>query len=247
MVHRDVEKPLNLRLVQIHRQHAVGSGRAEQVRHQLRRDRHPRLVLPVLPRVSVIRNHRGDPRRRRPPERIDHDQQLHQVLVHRIRRRLDDEDVRAANVLVDLKRDLAVREPSQPRLSERDPEAVGDLLRQLRVGAAGKHFQVAESRRQKAITAERSSHRSIAHYRKPWDLHLHRPRTRGGDLASRRTSVAELVGAGGFEPPNTGSKVPRLTAWPRPTTSPRRPGTEGSAVRCVRNLLESLSGGGANP
>jgi len=25
-----------------------------------------------------------------------------------------------------------------------------------------------------------------------------------------------LVGAGGFEPPNTGSKVPRLTTWPRP-------------------------------
>src|SRR6185295_9632313 len=26
-----------------------------------------------------------------------------------------------------------------------------------------------------------------------------------------------MVGAGGFEPPNTGSKVPRLTAWPRPS------------------------------
>src|ERR1051326_6998028 len=28
--------------------------------------------------------------------------------------------------------------------------------------------------------------------------------------------IIGLVGAGGFEPPNTGSKVPRLTAWPRP-------------------------------
>jgi hypothetical protein len=26
-----------------------------------------------------------------------------------------------------------------------------------------------------------------------------------------------LAGAEGFEPSNTGSKVPRLTAWPRPT------------------------------
>src|SRR6185503_16873833 len=26
----------------------------------------------------------------------------------------------------------------------------------------------------------------------------------------------DVVGAGGFEPPNTGSKVPRLAAWPRP-------------------------------
>src|SRR5262245_45601503 len=31
-----------------------------------------------------------------------------------------------------------------------------------------------------------------------------------------------LVGAEGFEPSNTGSKDPRLTAWPRPKTS-RRP------------------------
>src|SRR5262245_54496226 len=29
--------------------------------------------------------------------------------------------------------------------------------------------------------------------------------------------VAGLAGAEGFEPSNTGSKVPRLTAWPRPT------------------------------
>ena len=28
-----------------------------------------------------------------------------------------------------------------------------------------------------------------------------------------------MVGAGGFEPPNTGSKVPRLTTWPRPRSS----------------------------
>src|SRR5205823_13269979 len=30
----------------------------------------------------------------------------------------------------------------------------------------------------------------------------------------------KLAGAGGFEPPNTGSKVPRLTAWPRPNELP---------------------------
>ncbi len=60
VIHRDVEEPLDLRLVQIHRQHAVGPGGAQQVRHELGRDRHPRLVLPVLPRVAVIRHHSGD-------------------------------------------------------------------------------------------------------------------------------------------------------------------------------------------
>src|SRR6185503_2383472 len=31
----------------------------------------------------------------------------------------------------------------------------------------------------------------------------------------------DLAGAEGFEPSNTGSKVPRLTAWPRPTVTCR--------------------------
>ena len=83
MIDRNVKEPLNLRLVQIHRQHAVGAGRAQHVRHQLGRNRHARLVLAILPRVAVIRQHRRDPRRRRAPERVDHDHQLHQVLIDR--------------------------------------------------------------------------------------------------------------------------------------------------------------------
>src|SRR5262249_31218098 len=45
----------------------------------------------------------------------------------------------------------------------------------------------------------------------------------------RRLVPVRVVGAGGFEPPNTGSKVPRLATWPRPIVfaspdpAPRRP------------------------
>ena len=85
-------------------------GGAQQVRHQLGRDRHARLVLAVLPRVAVIRNHRRDARRRRAAERVDHHAQLHEVPVDVRARRLHDEDVGAADVLVDLERDLRVRE-----------------------------------------------------------------------------------------------------------------------------------------
>src|SRR5215471_12390689 len=38
------------------------------------------------------------------------------------------------------------------------------------------------------------------------------------DEAQDNPEQNRRVGAGGFEPPNTGSKVPRLTAWPRPKT-----------------------------
>jgi hypothetical protein len=66
----------------------------------------------------------------------DHDEQFHQVRVDRGRRRLHDEDIGTANVLVDLERDLAVRKPPQARLTERNAEAVRDLLGQLWMGAA---------------------------------------------------------------------------------------------------------------
>src|SRR5581483_5372517 len=38
----------------------------------------------------------------------------------------------------------------------------------------------------------------------------------------RRLQLVEVAGAEGFEPSNTGSKVPRLTAWPRPKQSASR-------------------------
>ena len=47
--------------------------------------------LAVLPGIAEIGHDRGDPPRRGAPQRIEHDQQLHQVVVGRIGGRLDDE------------------------------------------------------------------------------------------------------------------------------------------------------------
>jgi hypothetical protein len=41
-----------------------------------------------------------------------------------------------ADVLVDLKRDLAVRKTAKARLPHGDAEEIGNLARQLRMGAA---------------------------------------------------------------------------------------------------------------
>ncbi len=149
MVDRDVKERLNLRLVQIHREHAIRARRAQQVRDQLRGNRHPRLVFPILPRVAVIRNHGRDARRRRAAERVDHDHQLHDVLIDRCRvvraGRLHDENIGAPDVLVDLERDFRIGKPLEPRLTERYAEKRRDLARQLRMSAAGKKFQFAKS------------------------------------------------------------------------------------------------------
>ena len=77
----------------------------------------------------------------------DHDHQLHQVRVDRRAGRLDDEDVGAADVLVDLERDFGVGKPAQAGLPELHPEELGNLSRELRVSAAREDFQFSETGR----------------------------------------------------------------------------------------------------
>ena len=141
MVDRDVEEALDLLAVQVHRQHAVGAGGHEEVGHQLGGDGHARLVLAVLARVAVERHDGGDALRRRPPGGVDHDEQLHQMMVGRRAGRLDDEDVRAADVLVDLHERLAVGEAGHGRLPERHADGLADFLRQRPVGISGEDLQ----------------------------------------------------------------------------------------------------------
>ena len=53
-----VEKALNLGGVQVHRQHAVGARRRDQVGDELGRDRHTARIFAVLPRIAEVRDAR---------------------------------------------------------------------------------------------------------------------------------------------------------------------------------------------
>ena len=64
----------------------------------------------ILPGVAEVRHDGGDALGRGAAERIEHEQQLHEVVVHRRAGRLDDEDIATAHVLRDLDQDLAVAE-----------------------------------------------------------------------------------------------------------------------------------------
>ena len=119
MIDRNIEKALHLLRVQIHRQHAIHAGGGEKIGDQLGGDRHPRLVFAILPGVAKERDHRRDALGARPPGRVHHDEQLHQVLVGRRAGRLDDENIATADVLVDLDEGLAVRERADRGLAER--------------------------------------------------------------------------------------------------------------------------------
>jgi hypothetical protein len=133
----DVEEALDLAGMEIEGQDAVGAGLGDEVRHQLGRDRGAAGGAPVLPRVAEVRDHRRDAPGRGPARGVDHDQQLHQVVVRRERGRLDDEHVLAAHVLLELDEDLHVGEAPDHALGERQFEIGRDRLGQGPAGIPG--------------------------------------------------------------------------------------------------------------
>ena len=88
---------------------------SQQVGHDLGRDRHARRARPaVLAGIAEVGDHGGDAAGRGALERIDHDQQFHQVVVGRRAGGLHHEDVLAAHVLLDLDRRLRRRRNGRP-------------------------------------------------------------------------------------------------------------------------------------
>ena len=145
VVDRDREEALDLAGVEVHRQHAVGAGGLEHVGDELGRDRLARRRLLVLARVGEPGHDGGDPLRRGELRRVDHDQQLHQVVVRPASLPgLDDEDVGAADRLLVAAVDLAVGERLQLDLAELDAELLGDPLARAR-GSSGRRRASAAS------------------------------------------------------------------------------------------------------
>src|SRR5918999_1399064 len=83
-------------------------------------------------------------RRRGALQRVDHDEQLHQVVVGRRAGRLQHEYVLAAHVLEQLDHHLAVGKLAHDRPAEREVEALRHVLRETRVRVAGEHHQPLE-------------------------------------------------------------------------------------------------------
>ncbi len=142
IVHRDVEETLDLVGVQVHGQHPVRPHDADHGRSHLGRDRHPcRAGPPVLPRITEIGDHRCHTRCRSALERIDHDQQFHEVVSGWGTGGLDDVDVTATDVFHDFDHDFAVAEAADNGLAHRHTEFVGDVAGERRVRVPRKHHQ----------------------------------------------------------------------------------------------------------
>ena len=143
VVHRHAEEPVHLRRVQCHRQYPVGPGRHHEVGHQPAADRDARRVLLVRARVRVVRHHHGRPRGRGALGRVQHEQQLDQVLLDRRHERLDEVDVALPAVGLQLHFEAIVGESLHAYRLQRRLQVPADLLRQFRMGAAAEDRDVA--------------------------------------------------------------------------------------------------------
>ena len=81
---RDVEKALDLGRVKIHGKDPVGAGGGDEIRHQLGGNRIPRLGLAILARIAHVGDHGRDAGGGGALESVDHDEQLHQMIVDRL-------------------------------------------------------------------------------------------------------------------------------------------------------------------
>ena len=142
VVHRDVEEALNLGGVQIHGQHAVGAGGGNHVGHQLCGNGIAGLGLAVLTGIAEIGDNGGDTAGRSTAQRVDHHQQLHQVVIDGLAGRLDNEHIAAADRFVQGNGDLTVGKALDLCFAQLCPHQAADLLCQGAVGVAAENFDV---------------------------------------------------------------------------------------------------------
>ncbi len=136
MIHGDIKEPLNLPDMKIHRQDAVGSGRGDQIGDQLSRNGNARFGFAILPAVPIIGNDHGDAPGRGAGEGVHHDQQFHDVVVHRRTRRLYEKDIVSADVLHDLQTNFSIRKSADIDFPQRDVKVFTNLLGQLFIGVS---------------------------------------------------------------------------------------------------------------
>src|SRR5262245_18624619 len=137
VIGRDIEKSLDLTGVQVQRHDAVCTGTSDKVGDELRGDWRSGSRLAILAGVTKIRNDRRDAARGGASQRVDYNEQLHQVIVGRKGSRLDHENVRAAYVLLNFDENFHVREPADDRFSQRKLEIIRDAFCQRGIGIAG--------------------------------------------------------------------------------------------------------------
>jgi hypothetical protein len=142
VIHGDIEEALDLRGMKVECQDAVGPRFGNEVGDQLRGNRDAAFVLAVLAGITVVGQHGGDSRGARALERIQHDQQFHQVLIDGCASWLNDEDIPPANVFIDRYARFAIGEVGESNCPQRDAAVLRNAFRQRPVRPTTEDFEL---------------------------------------------------------------------------------------------------------
>ena len=126
--------------MEVHGEDAVRAGLGDEVGYELGGDGVAALGLAVLPRIAEVRDNGGDAPGGGALHRVDHDEQLHEAVVHGLAGGLDYKGVRAAHRLSELKRDFPVSKGGDLAVAELLAQPVADGLGKGDVGVAGEHL-----------------------------------------------------------------------------------------------------------
>src|SRR5262249_17514494 len=135
-----IKKSLHLLRMEIHREDAMDTGCDQKIRNQFCSNWHPRFVLSILTCVPKKGNHGSDAVGAGPSRRIDHNKQLHQMIIRGRTGGLNDENIATANVLLDFNVGFAVGECADRGLAQRNTDVVADALGQFPIGGAAEHL-----------------------------------------------------------------------------------------------------------
>ena len=142
IVHRDIKEALDLVGVEVHGQHPVRPRLGNQVGYQLGGDGVPGLGLAVLPGVAKIGNNRRNAPGRGPLQRVNDDEEFHQVLVYRRAGGLDHKHIAAADSLIQRGKNFAVGESPHLGFAQFGAHQLANLGSQFRIGITGKHLDI---------------------------------------------------------------------------------------------------------
>ena len=135
-------EPHYLGAVQGHGENAVGTCLGEQVGHQPAGDRYARFVLAVGQRIRVVGQYRGDATSGGELQRVQGDEQFHQVLADRCAGGLNKKDVAAADVLADLYLEVFVAEADDLEASRRYSQRFADSRREVGIAVSRKDLEL---------------------------------------------------------------------------------------------------------
>ena len=129
------EETLDLRTVQIHRQHAVGTGRLQRIEADASADGDAGLILFIAFCIGEKGYDGGDLRGRGELERIDPEEKLHKILINGIVDALDYIGVFTANIFENADEGVAFAEGDDLGFRGIDAELLADSATKLLRGA----------------------------------------------------------------------------------------------------------------